>query len=59
MRIAFAAVALALAAAPAAQAGPIWDTVSPVVNQVPPVCVRQPLPEPVPFGQVQVGYCPA
>ena len=52
MRLALAAVLAVLAAAPVASANPIPE-------QVPPVCIRQPLPEPVPFGQVQVGYCPA
>ncbi len=52
MRLALAAVAVVLAAAPVASADPIPE-------QVPPVCVRQPLPESVPFGQLQVGYCPA
>ena len=64
-RLVLAAALAAAAFAPAAHAGPVGDTLrtvrdtaGPVLDQVPPVCVVQPLPEPVPFGQVQVGYCP-
>ena len=61
MRRRVVAILLAVGALGGALAGPgaALAQSSPSAVTVPPVCVKQPLPNPfIPDAQLQVGYCP-